>query len=109
MFVVEKGDLVEITIVNETNVVHPMHLHGHHVLVLSRDGVPATGSPWWSDTLNVSPGERYVVAFQADNPGSGWTTVTTSLTQRRGSPCTSRTPVSRTPFLVGAEHHNQPE
>ena len=46
-----------------------MHLHGHHVLVLSRDGVPATGSPWWTDTLNVRPGESYVVAFRADNPG----------------------------------------
>ena len=38
MFVVEEGDLVEITITNDTKVVHPMHLHGHHVLVLSRDG-----------------------------------------------------------------------
>ena len=44
VFVVEEGDLVEITITNDTNVVHPMHLHGHHVLVLSRNGVPATGA-----------------------------------------------------------------
>ena len=39
------------------------------LLVLSRDGQPSTGSPWWSDTLNVHTGESYVVAFRADNPG----------------------------------------
>ena len=38
------------------------------MLVLSRDGVPATGSPWWVDSLNVAPGETYEVAFVADNP-----------------------------------------
>ena len=55
VFVVEQGDLVEITITNDTKGIHPMHLHGHHVLVLSRDGVPVSGSPWWSDTLDVLP------------------------------------------------------
>ena len=42
-FIVEEGDLVEMTVTNDTNVVHPMHLHGP-LLVLSRDGVPSTGS-----------------------------------------------------------------
>ncbi|MFJ7975600.1 multicopper oxidase domain-containing protein [Peribacillus sp. JNUCC 23] len=28
-----------------------------------------TGSPWWTDTLNVVPGETYEVAFLANNPG----------------------------------------
>jgi FtsP/CotA-like multicopper oxidase with cupredoxin domain len=37
--------------------------------VLSRNGKPATGSPWWTDTLNVKPGEIYELAFRADNPG----------------------------------------
>jgi FtsP/CotA-like multicopper oxidase with cupredoxin domain len=46
-----------------------MHLHGHHAVVLSRDGVKATGSPWWFDSLNVKDGETFVVAFVADNPG----------------------------------------
>ncbi|MGH3134535.1 MAG: multicopper oxidase family protein [Gaiellaceae bacterium] len=68
-FVVEEGDLVHVTITNDTNAVHPMHLHGHHVLVLSRDGRPVSGSPWWADTLNVEGGERYEVAFRANNPG----------------------------------------
>ena len=44
---------------------------------------PVTGSPWWADTLDVAPGERYEVAFRADNPGSGWITATTSRTPPR--------------------------
>jgi FtsP/CotA-like multicopper oxidase with cupredoxin domain len=66
---VHEGDLVRVRIVNEGTDVHPMHLHGHHALVLSRDGLPSTGSPWWTDTLNVEPGEEFVIAFRADNPG----------------------------------------
>ena len=70
MFVVEKGDLVrdhdherlERACTRCTcTVITP--------LVLSRNGQPATGSPWWTDTLNVDPGDEYVVAFRADNPG----------------------------------------
>ncbi|MGH3079044.1 MAG: multicopper oxidase family protein [Gaiellaceae bacterium] len=69
VFVVDEGDLVEVTITNDTSADHPMHLHGHHVLVLDRDGEAVSGSPWWADTLDVRPGERYRVAFRADNPG----------------------------------------
>ncbi len=46
-----------------------MHLHGHHLLVLSRNGEVVSGSSWWSDTLNVGPGAWYEVALRADNPG----------------------------------------
>ena len=46
-----------------------MHLHGHHAVVLSRDGVRSTGSPLWVDSLNVGDGETYDIAFVADNPG----------------------------------------
>jgi FtsP/CotA-like multicopper oxidase with cupredoxin domain len=69
MYMVRRGDLVKMRIVNNTGKVHPMHLHGHHLLVLSRDGKPVTGSPWWVDTLNVLADEEYEVAFRADNPG----------------------------------------
>jgi FtsP/CotA-like multicopper oxidase with cupredoxin domain len=54
---------------NSSGRTHPMHLHGHHAVVLSRDGEEATGSPWWVDSLNVADGEEYDVAFVADNPG----------------------------------------
>ena len=69
MFHVREDDVVAMRIVNGSSEVHPMHLHGHHVLVLSRDGTPASGSPWWVDSLDVHPGERYEIAFVADNPG----------------------------------------
>ena len=69
MFTVAQGDVVRMRIENESGDVHPMHLHGHHALVLSRDGVEATGSPWWVDSLDVQDGESYEVAFVADNPG----------------------------------------
>jgi FtsP/CotA-like multicopper oxidase with cupredoxin domain len=58
-----------MTISNDSGDVHPMHLHGHHAIVLSRNGEPATGSPWVVDSLNVGDGETYEVVFLADNPG----------------------------------------
>ena len=30
---------------------------------------PATGSPWWVDSLEVKDGETLEIAFVADNPG----------------------------------------
>jgi FtsP/CotA-like multicopper oxidase with cupredoxin domain len=69
MFMVREGDIVRMTITNDSGEVHPMHLHGHVALVLSRNGVAASGSPWWTDSLDVDEGESYVVAFRADNPG----------------------------------------
>ena len=109
VFVVDDGDLVEVTIANDTDVVHPMHLHGHHVLVLSRDGEPAAGSPWWSDTLNVLPGESYVVAFRADNPGI-WMEHCHNLPHAAKGLTMHLAYVGvSTPYLVGADHHNTPE
>jgi FtsP/CotA-like multicopper oxidase with cupredoxin domain len=69
MYMVRRGDLVKMRIANSSGSVHPMHLHGHHLLVLGRDGRKNSGSPWWVDTLNVLPDEEYEVAFRADNPG----------------------------------------
>ncbi|MDF5755916.1 multicopper oxidase family protein [Spongiactinospora sp. TRM90649] len=66
---VDEGELLRITVVNRSRDTHPMHPHGHQVLVLSRNGVPATGSPLWMDTFDVAPGEVWVVALRADNPG----------------------------------------
>ncbi|MFC6403101.1 multicopper oxidase family protein [Planobispora longispora] len=66
--VVREGELVKITVANRGRDTHPMHPHGHHVLVLSRNGVPA-GGPVWTDTFDVGPGEVWEVALRADNPG----------------------------------------
>jgi FtsP/CotA-like multicopper oxidase with cupredoxin domain len=108
-FIVEEGDLVEIAIANETDGHHPMHLHGHHLLVLSRDGNPVRGSPWWSDTLNVAPGEEYRVAFRADNPGI-WMDHCHNLGHAADG-LTMHVAYAgvTTPFEVGGEHRNRPE
>ncbi|MEV7795277.1 multicopper oxidase family protein [Streptomyces sp. NPDC087512] len=66
---VREGDLVRMRFANRSHFDHPMHLHGHHVLVLSRNGRPVTGSPVWLDTVNVRVGEVWEIAFRADNPG----------------------------------------
>jgi FtsP/CotA-like multicopper oxidase with cupredoxin domain len=69
MYMVREGDVAVMHIDNHSGEIHPMHLHGHHVVVLARNRVTASGSPWWVDSLNVLPGETYDIAFQADNPG----------------------------------------
>ena len=69
MFMVSEGDVVVMELHNSSDDAHPMHLHGHHAVVLSRDGERATGSPWWVDSLEVGVGETYEIAFVADNPG----------------------------------------
>jgi FtsP/CotA-like multicopper oxidase with cupredoxin domain len=68
MLLVERGELVKISFHNGTGADHPMHLHGHHMLVIARDGRPVA-TPWLVDTLNVRHDERYDVAVRAENPG----------------------------------------
>ncbi|USL44384.1 multicopper oxidase family protein [Priestia megaterium] len=68
---VKEGDVVKVTLKNTSKSAdHPMHLHGHFFQVLSKNGKPIEGSPLMKDTLNVKPGEEYVVAFKADSPGN---------------------------------------
>jgi FtsP/CotA-like multicopper oxidase with cupredoxin domain len=67
MYKVGRDETIEFRFSNSSKMAHPMHLHGHHMLVLARDGRPVT--PWWSDTLEVGAGERYDVAVFSDNPG----------------------------------------
>ncbi|SCL34561.1 Multicopper oxidase with three cupredoxin domains (includes cell division protein FtsP and spore coat protein CotA) [Micromonospora rhizosphaerae] len=66
---VAEGELVRFTVVNRSLETHPWHLHGHPVLILSRNSTPRSGSPLWMDTFDVRPGEVWEVAFKATNPG----------------------------------------
>jgi FtsP/CotA-like multicopper oxidase with cupredoxin domain len=109
MQMVRQGDLVKTTFVNRSFMDHPMHLHGHHVLVLSRNGEPVTGSPWWADTLNVAPGETYEVAFRADNPGI-WMDHCHNLDHAaQGMTMHLGYEGVTTPFEAGRETGNRPE
>jgi FtsP/CotA-like multicopper oxidase with cupredoxin domain len=106
---VTAGDLVEVTIINRSGLDHPMHLHGHHALVLQRDGQSTTGSPWWVDTLNVAPGQTYRIRFRADNPGI-WMEHCHNLEHAANGMTLhlSYTGIT-TGFHVGAAAGNQPE
>lgn len=67
--ILEQGDWVSITYYNEGLQIHPMHLHQFPQLVYAKDGVPLD-HPYWVDTLNVAPGERYTVLFRAEDAGT---------------------------------------
>jgi FtsP/CotA-like multicopper oxidase with cupredoxin domain len=108
MPVVQEGELVKITFVNHSGTVHPMHLHGHHVLVLSRNGKPVR-TPWWVDILDVGSGDSYEVGFRATNSGI-W------MLHCHNLPHASKGLVMHltyegvtTPFRVGGQAHNHPE
>lgn len=67
--VITEGEWGVIHYYNEGLTAHPMHLHQFPQLIFAKDGIPLD-SPYWADTVNVSPGERYSVLFQADTVGT---------------------------------------
>jgi FtsP/CotA-like multicopper oxidase with cupredoxin domain len=68
-YVVNEGDWVLIHYYNEGLQIHPMHLHQFPQLVYAKDGIPLD-QPYWVDTLNVAPGERYSVLVNTVDPGT---------------------------------------
>ena len=109
MYVVREGEVVTMRIENSSGQVHPMHLHGHRAVVLSRDGVAATGSPWWVDSLDVEDGQTYEIAFLADNPGV-WMDHCHNL-QHAADGMVAHLMYEGwdTPFRIGGERPNRPE
>jgi FtsP/CotA-like multicopper oxidase with cupredoxin domain len=67
-YVMNQGEWGHVTYYNEGLQIHPMHLHQFPQLVYAKDGIPLD-EPYWVDTINVAPGERYSVIFRADDPG----------------------------------------
>jgi FtsP/CotA-like multicopper oxidase with cupredoxin domain len=68
---VAEGDLVRVRLINISNLVHPMHLHGHDFKVIAKDGEPIR--PELQQTMNtiaVNAGETYDIVIRADNPGT---------------------------------------
>jgi FtsP/CotA-like multicopper oxidase with cupredoxin domain len=47
---------------------HQMHMHGHDMLVVAKDGYPLA-NPYYVDTVPVGPGERFDVIVEMKNPG----------------------------------------
>jgi manganese oxidase len=63
------GERIRIRYMNEGLLVHPMHLHGLEQLVFARDGWNLP-HPYYCDTVNVAPGERYDVIVECHTPGA---------------------------------------
>jgi manganese oxidase len=50
--------------------IHPMHIHGGPFTIVQTDGYPVpAGAQFIKDTVNVGPGERYDVIWEAREPG----------------------------------------
>jgi FtsP/CotA-like multicopper oxidase with cupredoxin domain len=55
---------------SNNNFVHPMHVHGGPFEIVETDGnVVPEGARLLKDTVNVGPGERYDVVWEAREPG----------------------------------------
>jgi len=65
---IANGERVELVMVNQTGMPHPMHLHGHEFQVVEIDGKRFSGAV--RDTVLVTPGRRVVIAFDTNNPGT---------------------------------------
>ncbi len=65
---VRLGDVEIWEVVNEAEAEHPVHVHGHFVQVLDRDGVPET-QLGWKDTFVIGPKSTVRAALRYDAPG----------------------------------------
>lgn len=65
------GQTVKLRFIGtNNNFVHPMHVHGGPFQVVAVDGtVLAASARYLADTINVGPGRRYDVVWQARRPG----------------------------------------
>lgn len=66
--VAKLGEKIRIRYMNEGLMVHPMHLHGLEQLVFSKDGWNLP-QPYYADTVNIAPGERWDVIVDCHSPG----------------------------------------
>ncbi|MEI2616535.1 MAG: copper oxidase [Thermomicrobiales bacterium] len=65
----KKGEKVFIRYMNEGLMIHPMHLHGMPQLVVAQDGW-VLPQPYYCDTLNIAPGQRFDVIVDATEVGA---------------------------------------
>ena len=106
---VSEGQVVHLHIVNNTDEFHPMHLHGHVMSVLARNGQAIQGSPVHLDSVLVGPRETWDVAFSADNPGIWMFHCHVLLHAGMGMMATINYTGVSTPFEMGTRSGNKPE
>ncbi|MEI8161179.1 MAG: multicopper oxidase domain-containing protein [Actinomycetes bacterium] len=62
------GETMVVHYFNEGLLTHPMHMHQPSGLVVARDG-KLLDAPYFADTINVAPGERWTVVYTAQDVG----------------------------------------
>ena len=67
-YTMKLGESMLVQYYNEGLMAHPMHMHQPHGLVVAKDGIPLE-SPYWTDTINIAPGERYSVLYTGQDAG----------------------------------------
>jgi FtsP/CotA-like multicopper oxidase with cupredoxin domain len=67
-FDVRQGERIEMTFMNPTSMMHPMHLHGHHFQVVSIGRQRFSGA--LRDTVIVPAHNPVTIAFDANQKGS---------------------------------------
>ncbi len=67
-FDVRLGERVEMTFMNPTSMMHPMHLHGHHFQVVSIGGQRFSGA--LRDTVIIPAHNPVTIAFDANQKGA---------------------------------------
>src|SRR5215207_3292231 len=65
------GETLRVRFIGSNSVdIHPMHIHGGPFTIVARDGAQlAAAERFTADTVNVGPGQRYDVTWQALRPG----------------------------------------
>jgi FtsP/CotA-like multicopper oxidase with cupredoxin domain len=109
VYLVRQGQVVRLHIVNQTDEFHVMHLHGHVMSVLDRNGQMISGSPLRLDSLLVGPNETWDVAFVADNPGLWMFHCHVLLHAATGMSAMISYEGVTTPYDIGQPFGNEPE
>ena len=68
---ISEGDRIRIRLYNASNANHPMHLHGHDFVIVSRNGHEVPREARHSQqTVDVAPGTFFEIEWTADRPGN---------------------------------------
>lgn len=67
-YAMKVGETMLVHYYNEGLMSHPMHMHQPSGLVVAKDG-KMLETPFWADTVNVAPGERWSVLYTAQDKG----------------------------------------
>ncbi|WP_036650832.1 multicopper oxidase family protein [Paenibacillus pini] len=106
---VKIGDTVKIRFRNKGVEIHPMHVHGHTFQVISKNGKAMEGSPIYTDTVNIFPGEEYEIALEANNSGLWMVHCHDLVHAEMGMHTMMNYEGVTTPFSTGEHSGNHPE